>query len=254
LIDVAFTGKGLRPADAIVVLDVLRATSTVTQALAVGYRQVVCVESIERAAAWRGPGRVLAGERHCVRPAGFDLGNSPRELTGDRGELLVLATTNGAPTIVAAARYARTVLLACVLNLEAVAGALRGSDGLHHRDVQIVCSGTGGSVAVEDAYLAGRLCAELNGRRTDAARVAEAVARTYPTPLQALAASAGATALRAAGLGEDIAYCARESTLGVVPRLAGTSAGAAIIVEAGQAEQDGGLPALVDDRDTVGAR
>ncbi len=110
--------------------------------------------------------------------------------------------------------------------------ALQGPDVALSGDVQIVCSGTDGAVALEDTYVAGRLCAGLSGRRTDAARLAESVARAYTTPLQALGASAGAAALTTAGLGEDVNYCATESTLDAVPHVEATSAGAAIVVDA----------------------
>jgi 2-phosphosulfolactate phosphatase len=225
---VALTGDGLRTADVAVVIDVLRATSTATQALAAGYRRVLCVGSIESAGELRSRGRVLAGEQRCVKPPGFDQGNSPREALDRRGEELVLATTNGAPTIVAAAACAPTVLLACLLNLDAVVMEQdrRGAD------LQIVCSGTDGAVALEDVYVAGRLIARLRGPRTDAALVAEAVARAFPTPLEALAASADAAALRAAGLTADIADCARESELDVVPAVVRTSGGVAIVAGA----------------------
>ena len=229
VIDVAFTRRELRDADVAVVVDVLRATTTATTALAVGYREVVCVDSVKRALAWRGPGRVLAGERKCLRPPGFDFGNSPLGLVGCSGQQLVLATTNGAPTIVAASRSAQTVLLACMLNLDAVVAALRRLVRPHAGHVQIVCSGTDGAAALEDVYVAGRICARLFGARSDAAHVAESVARAYPTPRHALAASADAAVLRAAGLGEDIAYCARESTLDLVPRVSGAAAGAASV-------------------------
>jgi 2-phosphosulfolactate phosphatase len=251
LIDVAFTPSELRRTDVAVVIDVLRATSTATSALAVGFRMVVCVDSVEQAAAWRAQGRVLAGERNCIRPPGFDLGNSPLELAGCQGEVLVLATTNGAPTIVAAARYARTVVLACLLNLDAVLELLQGLESSPYRDIQVVCSGTGGATALEDVYVAGRICAELSGRRSDAALVAESVSRAYESPLEALAASANAGVLRAAGLGADIAYCSSESTLKIVPRLAATSAGAAIIVDGARAEHHALHAAIVDERDTV---
>lgn len=213
MIDVAFTRADLRPADVAVVIDVLRATTTATQALAAGYRSVLCVESVEVALTLRGPGRVLAGERHCVRPPGFDQGNSPREAARCHGDELVLATTNGAPAVIAAAQTAPVVLLACLLNLDAVVAALQGAD------VQIVCAGTDGAVALEDVYVAGRISARLQGPRTDAARVAERVARSYPTPLAALAQSAGAEALRAADLAGDIDDCAAESTLDVIGRV-----------------------------------
>jgi 2-phosphosulfolactate phosphatase len=201
------TRADLRSADVAVVIDVLRATSTATQALATGYQTVICADSIERALGLRAPGRVLAGERECRKPPGFDQGNSPTEATTRHGSELVLATTNGAPTIVAAVTHAQRVLLACLLNLDAVLGWL-GHDGEHQpRSLQIVCSGTGGAVALEDVYVAGRLSCALAGPRSDAALVAEGVARSFATPLQALAASADAAALRAADLTADIADC-----------------------------------------------
>ena len=229
MIDVAFTADGLRAADVAIVIDVLRATSTATQALAAGYRRVLCVGSVESARELRSPGRVLAGERHCVKPPGFDQGNSPSEARDLRGEELVLATTNGAPAIVAAAACAPTVLLACLLNLDAVVTALLGRADAHDPDLQIVCSGTDGAVALEDVYVAGRLIACLRGACTDAALVAKAVARAFPTALDALAASADAAALRIAGLTADIADCARESQLDVLPAVVSTSAGVAIV-------------------------
>jgi 2-phosphosulfolactate phosphatase len=213
LIDVALIPTEARPADVSVVLDVLRATSTATQALAAGYRRVLCVDGIEHALRLRGPGRVLAGERQTVMPPGFDQGNSPQEASSPRGDELILATTNGAPAIALAARQAGTTLLACMLNLDAVLEALRDAAG----EVQIVCSGTDGGAALEDAYVAGRICAALLGPRTDAALVAQGVARAYPDALSALAASADARALTAAGLDDDIAYCAQESVLDIVP-------------------------------------
>jgi 2-phosphosulfolactate phosphatase len=213
VIDVAFTRAQLQPADVAVVVDVLRATSTATQALATGYERVLCAATVERALQLGGPGRVLAGERRCRKPLGFDQGNSPREVLDRRGEEFVLATTNGSPTIVKAATRAPLVLLACLLNLDAVEQALFEVGG---DDVQIVCSGTDAAVALEDVYVAGRLSGALPGERTDAALVAEGVARAFETPLDALAASADAAVLRRSGLAEDIEYCARESEFDVV--------------------------------------
>jgi len=98
--------------------------------------------------------------------------------------------------------------------------------------VQIVCAGSEQDLALEDVYVAGRLCAELPGPRTDAARVAQAAARVYATPLEGLNASAHAKVLGDAGLASDVAYCALESTLPVVPLVAATSAGVAVLVAA----------------------
>lgn len=225
MIDVAFIGNQVRPAATAVVIDVLRATSTITLALASGYERVLVAGGIEQARALRADGRVLAGERDCERPPGFDLGNSPEETRTPRGPELILATTNGAPTVVAAAAACDEVLVACLLNLDAVVETLARAIG----DVLLVCAGTDGNVTLEDVYLAGRLGALLDGPRTDAARIAEAVAAAYPDPLDALEASGGSTGLRAAGLASDIAFCAQESITAVVPRVAGTVGDAAVL-------------------------
>ena len=223
MIDVAFLGTHVRPAATAVVIDVLRATSTITLALASGYKRVLVAGSIDEATALRTPERTLAGEVGCARAPGFDLGNSPEETLDARGAELVLVTTNGAPAIVAAAKVADEVLVASMLNLGAVAEQIEGGD------VLLVCAGTDGRVSIEDVYLAGRLSAALGGPRSDAAHVAEAVAAAYPTPLEALEASAGAVGLRREGLEADIVFCAQESVVGAVPRLAETVDGIAVI-------------------------
>jgi len=231
VIDVALTRAELRSANVVVVIDVLRATSTITQALAAGYESVLCTDSLERAALMRGPGRVLAGEQRGVMPAGFDQGNSPLDAMRCGGRELVLATTNGTPAIVAAAELGSPVLLGCLLNFDAVLKALLEPAGAVELDLLIVCSGTDGALALEDAYVAGLLCAALPGPRTDAALVAQAVSRSYPTPFEALASSADAASLRAAGLADDIAYCAITSKLDVVPRVSEATGGVTVRCE-----------------------
>lgn len=229
VIDVALTRAEIRRCDVAVVIDVLRATSVVTQALASGYERVLCTDSIEHAEALRGEGRVLAGERRCLEPKGFDQGNSPRDAAHCRGRELVLATTNGAPAIVAAAHLSSEVLLASLLNLGAVVTALREHD-LRTCELQLVCAGTDGAVAFEDTYVAGRLCAELAGPRTDAARVAQIVARGFLSSLRALEQSADAHVLRASGMAADITYCARESVIDDVPTVVMADIGVAAVV------------------------
>ena len=163
--------------------------------------------SIERALQVGGEGRVLAGEVECEKAPGFDLGNSPEEMLGPRGAELVLATTNGAPAIVAAAAASDEVIVASLLNLDAVVRTLAGSRG----DVLLVCAGRNGNITLEDVYLAGRISAALEGERTDAARIAEAAAASFPNAIDALEASSGAVGIHAAGLSSDIAFCAQES-------------------------------------------
>lgn len=235
VIDVAFTRAQIRPADTAVVIDVLRATSTIAFALASGYERVLVAGSLEQAQELRASGRVLAGERGCERPAGFDLGNSPEEVRSPRGAELVLATTNGAPAIHGAAESAGAVYAASLLNLDAMIATLSALGG----DILLVCAGTDGSATIEDTYLAGRLSAAWQGPRTDAAQIAEAVAAAYRRPVDALDASIGGHNLRDVGLESDIIFCARESIVSVVPWLSSTNAGVAVLepVRAGAAHE-----------------
>ncbi len=225
-IDVGFTAADIRPADVIVVIDVLRATSTIAQALAAGYERVRCCETIEGARELRAPGRVLAGEREWQTPRGFDLGNSPGAFTTPEGNEVVLATTNGSPMMAAAAAHSDQVLLASLLNLDGVIAALSPAD------VLLAGSGTNGRPALEDTYLAGRIASRLKGERTDAALIAEWVAGSRE-PLGALAASTDAAKLREAGLGADVEWCAQESVLDCVPRVTAVEDGVGVVELAG---------------------
>ena len=233
-VDVCFTAQEIRPVEVAVVVDVLRATSTIVQALAVGYPRVVCCRSVATARELRAPGRVLAGESACVRLPDFELGNSPAAMAtvGRRGDELVLATTNGSPAVVAASRAAERVLVGCLMNLRAVLAAVPTD-----ARVAIICSGTNGRPALEDVYVAGRVVAALGGVPSDAARVAERVASGYGAPLEPFAASEEATQLRATGQERDIAWCARESVLEVVPEVWSIENGAALVAPAGDSHR-----------------
>jgi 2-phosphosulfolactate phosphatase len=237
VIDVALTPAQLRDCDVAVVIDVLRATTTITWALGAGYEEVHCVATLPDARALAGADRVLAGERDCVAPPGFDQGNSPREAALVAARELVLASTNGTPAILAATGSAPLVIVASVINLEAVARVVAGAAaaGL----VQLVCAGSEGAVALEDVYLAGRLSQRLGGERSDAARTAEALARRYPDPASALRSGAHATRLREAGLESDIADCALESELTVVGQVCAVSERAAVVCAGDRVQTSG---------------
>jgi 2-phosphosulfolactate phosphatase len=225
-VHVAFTPAEAERAPTAIVVDVLRATSTIAQALASGYRRVFCCAEVDEALALRerlGEG-VLAGERKAVAIPGFDLGNSPREFTEPLGETLVFTTTNGTRAILTAAASAETVLVGSLLNLEAVAAAAQ--DG---GDVEVVCAGLQGRFTIDDAYCAGRIAELLGGERSDAAEAAVRIARSFPGAEEGLGASANPEHAR---LAEDIAWCARESVLDVVPRLARLEDTAAELVAA----------------------
>lgn len=224
-VHVAFTPAETVRAPVAVVVDVLRATSTIVQALASGYRRVLCCAEIEEALELRerlGEG-VLAGERLAQAIPGFDLGNSPAEFVEPRGETVILTTTNGTRAIVAAAAGAETVLVGSLLNLAAVADAARDAGAA----VEVVCAGVDGRFTLDDAYCAGRIAALLGGERSDAAEAAVRLAGSFANAGEGLRAAENP---RQEALGDDLAWCARESVLAVVPRLARLEAPAAEIV------------------------
>lgn len=223
-VDVAFTPAEAVAAPVGVVVDVLRATSTIAQALASGWPRVLCAPGIDEARAVReqlGEG-LLGGERNAVRIEGFDVGASPREFLEPGDQPLIFSTTNGTRAILTAAASCDLVYLGSLLNLEAVARVARESG----EDVAIVCAGFQGTFALDDAYCAGRVVQLVDGDRTDAAKAAELIARSFPD------AHAGLTARTYGppGLEEDIRFCARESVLEAVPRFARMVGAAAEIV------------------------
>jgi len=223
-IDVAFTPAEAVRAPVAIVVDVMRATSTIAQALASGYERVYCAAGIEEARALRqslGEG-LLGGERDAVQIPGFDLGASPREVREPRGETLIMSTTNGTRTIITAAAACEMVLLGSLLNLDAVAVAARE----HGRDVVVFCAGYKDAFAIDDAYCAGRITQLLDGERTDATVAAEVIAGSFPTSIEGI----NARTYGPPGLEDDIAWVTQDNLLDVVPRLSRIVEGAAEIV------------------------
>jgi 2-phosphosulfolactate phosphatase len=216
-VHVAFTPGELTPAPVGIVVDVLRATSTICQALASGYRRVLCCAEIDEARALaetEGPAK-LAGERRLEHIEGFDFGNSPRELEGEpAAETLILTTTNGTRLLVAAAERFERVYVGSLLNLDAVAAAARGSG----EDVAVLCAGVLGELALDDAYCAGRIAESLGGEPADSARASILLAQSFPNAVAGLGDGRSAANLRRHGLEADVERCARENALEVVPR------------------------------------
>ena len=210
---VAFTPDETTESSLAVVVDVMRATSTIAQALASGYVRVLCCAEIEDAVGLRDSleePAILGGERKAVQIEGFDAGASPREFLEPRAKTLILSTTNGTRAILTAAARCGEVLLGSLLNLEAVASAVRERG----EDATVVCAGFQGAFAIDDAYCAGRIVALVDGDRTDAAKASEVIARAHPRAIDGI----NARTYGPPGLEDDIAWCSKESVLDAVPR------------------------------------
>src|SRR5690242_10189720 len=232
-VDVHFTPAGLVAGDlagrGVVVIDVLRATTTVITALANGAKAVIPAASSEEAVRLASnlekDGVVLAGERKSVKIEGFALGNSPREMTAAAvaGKTVVLATTNGTPALVAA-QGGDPVLVGAPVNFRALVERARAVL-TERRDLVILCAGREKQFAIEDAYMAGRIVkAVKKGLRklelNDAARVALVLTGELEGWKEALEQSEAARQLAEVDLAEDVDFAARADRFGMVPTYA----------------------------------
>lgn len=220
-IDVLLGEAPVAPADVadrvVVVIDVLRAATTVVTALSNGARAVIPFETVEetalRAKAYARGEVKLAGERRMRRIEGFDLGNSPLEYTADvvGGRTILYSTTNGTAALTAT-HGARAVYFAAFANAAATVRAVREFSP-SDVDVTIVCSGHERHLALEDVVCAGRLVrGVIEGRhdvvRGDGARVAEAVERPFVGGIASVAHEAThARSLMDAGFEADVHAC-----------------------------------------------
>ena len=213
----------------VVVIDILRATTTVCAALAHGARAVIPCASPDEAARLLhslGPDVLLAGERHALPIPGFHLGNSPGEMRSEvvGGRLVALATTNGTRAFLGVSQAAE-VLAGCAVNFSAVC------DGVAHalaagRDVLVVCAGREGRFGLDDAYAAGRLLHRLLGvapagtTLNDSALAVMAVATALGDDWHAaLRRSQAAQDLDRVGLSADVQAAAAVDAYPVVPKL-----------------------------------
>ena len=216
-VHVAFTPAEEVSAPVGIVVDVLRATSTMTQALAAGYRRVLCCSDVDeaRAIAAAEGGAVLAGERETVRIDGFDFGNSPEEFLEPAAETVVLTTTNGTRLLLAAAARCDLVLVGSLLNLDAVVVRRQRPGRETSRCCARACSTSWRwtTPSSPGAWRRRSAASPPTRRRRRCASPA-----TFATNEDGLGASQSARNLHASGLDDDIAWCAHESVLDVVPR------------------------------------
>ncbi len=213
--------------DTVLVVDVLRATTTAGVYLERGAERLLLTDSPERGLELRADGSgnvLLGGERGGLPLPGFDFGNSPVEANTHNftGKTVVMNTTNGTGAAHVAAGSGKHVLLASLRNAHA---ATRRARALAVEEIAVVCAGTAGRASLEDIYTAGVLCEYLLSLGEvsidDGARIALTVRRQVSDPLEALSSSGGGVALERLGLGEDVRFCARPSESTLVPALAG---------------------------------
>jgi 2-phosphosulfolactate phosphatase len=229
-LDVILTPAEITPADLldrpVVVLDILRATTSIVQALSAGARAIYPVASIEdalRLANTFGRDEVLlCGERKCVRIEGFDLGNSPLEFTPEKvsGKTLVMSTTNGTAAMSLTGSASR-VLIGALLNLSTVVEELVRTEA----EPVLICAGVDRRFALEDVTAAGLMASRLMEARpgdwelNDGALAAVSLAREFGVSSRFFGLTAGGRNIANAGLSDDLDFCAQLDVHDILPVL-----------------------------------
>lgn len=212
----------------VVVVDILRATTTMLYALAAGASVIIPVAEVDEASdlAGRLPEStvLLAGERRGSPIAGFDLGNSPKEfiprVVADKA--IVFTTTNGTRAILHAG-LARRVLIGGFVNFTAICHELIADGG----DIAILCAGTDGAVSLEDTLFAGAVVEYMQNQTDcaldDGARLAwDTFAGHGSVLLSAFEIAAGGRNLTEIGLEEDLSWAAKIDRFAIVAEVNGT--------------------------------
>jgi len=216
--ELSFTGKTT------VVIDVLRASSTIVAALNNGAREVVPVASVEFAVkvsgGMFGGQTLLGGERNTKKIEGFALGNSPLEYTPEivKGKTIILYTTNGSKAIVKA-KFSENLFVCSFLNLESIAHHLYKLN----KDVEILCSGRNSYYSMEDSICAGRLTAEVQKLKedvelSDSAKACLSLHKSFgKNILKMLKESEHGKILLENGFEEDLNFCSRLNSSEIIP-------------------------------------
>jgi len=218
--ELAYTGKTT------VVVDVLRASTTIIQALQNGAREVIPVASIEFAVkvsgGMFGGQTLLGGERNTKKLDGFALGNSPLEYTPEvvGGRTIILFTTNGSKAIVKA-KFSENLFIAAFTNLNAVVNHLIKLD----RDFENLCSGRSNNFSMEDVICAGRLILEIQKvnteiELTDSAKASVALSKSSGKNILAMMEhTEHGKILIENNFSEDLKFCSRINTSATIPFL-----------------------------------
>jgi 2-phosphosulfolactate phosphatase len=217
----------------VVVIDVLRASTTITIALNNGAREIIPVASIESAVKISGSlfGEVTlrGGERNGKTIEGFNLGNSPLEYSENavKGKSIIYCTTNGSVAM-AKSRYARSLIVGSFINLSAVVDYIKEEK----KDFLFICAGranTIGNFSLEDAVCAGMIIQKLMKEESleldlsDSAKAALALHKAFgKSILKMLKTSEHGKYLTEIGFADDLKICAVVDSVAALPILSGT--------------------------------
>ena len=209
----------------VVIIDVLRASSTIVTALANGCRGFIPILSPDKAKKkaqeFQNERVLLGGEREGIKIEGFDLGNSPREYKRElaKGKTIIFSTTNGVKTL-EMVKGAHRIIIGSFLNLQAVCDYCTNYKG----DISIICAGRKGKFSLEDTACAGMMINSLKDvfpgdhQEIDANLTAQLLYVKFGNNiLEILRKSQHGRYLESIGLGEDLKFCSQMDLFHIVP-------------------------------------
>lgn len=211
---------------AVVVIDVLRASSTIVTALHNGAKAVIPVADMGEASKIAqnvdSDNYLLCGEKDGVQIEGYNLGNSPLDYTRDvvGGKTLIFNTTNGTKAIKKSIGSAE-IIIGSFLNVSAVVQTLKKQE----KDIVLVCAGWKGRLAMEDTLLAGKIIhmlhdSKLADESTDGVKIAFGIYDIYKNDLTGIIHQSNhAMRLKKLIGDDDINYCCKVDIFDLVPRL-----------------------------------
>ena len=230
-LDVFFSPIQVKPSDTagrlVVIVDVLRASTTVATALGNGAKTVMPLEGaddvIVRSKEFHRSAVILAGEQRMEKIPSFDLGNSPQSFTPEvvEGKTILLTTTNGTRALLGV-QGARDIVVASYVNFTAVLAMMKVAAS-SDTDIAIICAGEEGGFTLEDAACAGRYVRALPKRldtfeANDAAAASVLIEKRYGDNIaKVFKESAHGKALAEAGFSDDLAAAAEVDSYPVVP-------------------------------------
>lgn len=210
----------------VVMVDVLRASSTMVTALGNGAKGVIAVEDMDDASKIShnldSKSFLLSGEKDGITIQGYDLGNSPLEHTEEavKGKTIILNTTNGTKAI-RRCHLADKIVIGSFLNLDTIIDHLKGLDD----EIVLVCAGWRGRLSLEDLLCAGNIIYELCSGQLpadarDGAKVALGLYEKFGDDIENnIKSSNYAVRLRDIVGEDDLTYCCQRSITQVLPAL-----------------------------------
>jgi len=219
------TINAVKRGDVIVIIDVLRCSSTIITALANGASKIITTPTVRKAKQMkkRNPEYVLAGERKGLKPKGFELGNSPSEFTRRKihGRSIILTTTDGTKAFEIAKKSARPVLVGGFLNAEAVGKKLYELAYRNNCGVSLIACGRKGKLSIEDFVCTGRILETMPVEGltlSDSALVAIAASEgAGEKVVELVRSSEHGGYLERIGLAKDVEFCLKINRYSNVP-------------------------------------